>query len=233
MFNTAYWHCQVINNRCEDVCGQSEGDSCSMDAGFPSPSPEGLRADASIAGCGHEMAPRPEITLDHRVRRQEPLCLAGGFEPLQLSLLSSSRSMRILGSIVQVPARPMPNIGLSLPKISSGVAQMQRWATLCRDARPLEAARRVRRRIVQIAGGARSRDGISPPATACAEAVRASQAQVTHSRSADLRLAVPAVPVAARSCGHLPARDVGTHAGLDRSPARRQRRGLTSAARPP
>ena len=40
---------------------------------------------------------------------------------------------------------------------------MQRWATLCRDARPLEAARRVRRRIVQIAGGARSRDGISPP----------------------------------------------------------------------
>ena len=61
---------------------------------------------------------------------------------------------------------------LSLPKISSGVAQMQRWATLCRDARPLEAARRVRRRIVQIAGGARSRDGISPPATACAEAVR-------------------------------------------------------------
>jgi transposase InsO family protein len=87
---------------------------------------------------------------------------------------------------------------------------MQRWATLCRDARPLEAARRVRRRIVQIAGGARSRDGISPPATACAEAVRASQAQVTHSRPADLRLAVPAVPVAARSCGHLPARDAGT-----------------------
>jgi hypothetical protein len=87
---------------------------------------------------------------------------------------------------------------------------MQRWATLCRDARPLEAARRVRRRIVRIAGGARSRDGISPPATACAEAVRASQAQVTHSRSADLHLAVPAVPVAARSCGHLPARDADT-----------------------
>ena len=104
----------------------------------------------------------------------------------------------------------VPPDPVSLPKISSWVAQMQRWATLYRDARPLEAARRVRRRIVQIAGGARSRDGISPPATACVEAVRASQAQVTHSRSADLRLAVPAVPVAARSCGHLPARDAGT-----------------------
>ena len=72
-------HCQV--NRCEDVCGQSEGDSepsrCSMDAGFLSPSPEGLRANASIAGCGHEMAPRPEVTVDHRMRRQKPLCLAG------------------------------------------------------------------------------------------------------------------------------------------------------------
>ena len=72
-------HCQV--NRCEDVCGQSEGDSepsrCSMDAGFLSPSPEGLRANASIAGCGHEMAPRPEVIVDHRMRRQKPLCLAG------------------------------------------------------------------------------------------------------------------------------------------------------------
>ena len=77
------------------------------------------------------------------------------------------------------------------------------------DDRPLEAARRIARRIVQIAGGPRSRDGISPPAAACAEAVRASQAQVAHCRSADLRLAVPAVPVAARSCGHLPARDAG------------------------
>ncbi len=72
-------HCQV--NRFRDVCGQSGGDSepsrCSMDAGFLSPSPEGLRANASIAGPGHEMAPRPEMTVDHRVRRQEPLCLAG------------------------------------------------------------------------------------------------------------------------------------------------------------
>jgi hypothetical protein len=61
--------------------GKSEGDSepsrCSMDAGFLSPSPEGLRANASIAGGGHEMAPRPEVTVDHRMRRQKPLCLVG------------------------------------------------------------------------------------------------------------------------------------------------------------
>jgi hypothetical protein len=55
-----------------------------MDAGFLSPSPERVRANASIAGCGHEMAPRPEMTVDHHVRRQEPLCLAGRFEPLRV-----------------------------------------------------------------------------------------------------------------------------------------------------
>jgi hypothetical protein len=46
-----------------------------MDAGLLSPSPERICANASIAGGGHEMAPRPEMTVDHRVRRQEPLCM--------------------------------------------------------------------------------------------------------------------------------------------------------------
>jgi len=72
-------HCQV--NRRGDVCGQTKGCSelsrCLRDAGLLSPSPERLRTNASIGGCGHEMAPRPEVTVDHRVRRQEPLCLAG------------------------------------------------------------------------------------------------------------------------------------------------------------
>jgi hypothetical protein len=48
-----------------------------MGAGFLPPNPERLRANASIAGCGHEMAPRPEVTVDHRMRRQKLLCLAG------------------------------------------------------------------------------------------------------------------------------------------------------------
>jgi hypothetical protein len=67
VFERGEGHCQV--NRCGDVYGQSDGDSepsrCSMNAGLLSPSPERLRAGASIAGCGHEMAPRPGMTVDH------------------------------------------------------------------------------------------------------------------------------------------------------------------------
>jgi hypothetical protein len=51
------------------------------------------------------------VTIDRRVRRQEPLCLVGRFEPLHLSLSSSSGLMRILCAIVQVLARSMPHIG--------------------------------------------------------------------------------------------------------------------------
>ena len=51
-----------------------------------------------------------------------------------------------------------------------------------RDARSLEAARRIPRRIVPIACGPRSRDGIPPPAAACVEAVCASQAPVAYNR---------------------------------------------------
>ena len=57
------------------------------------------------------MASWPEVTVDHGVRRQKSLGLIGRFEPLHLSLSSSRGSMRILGSIVQVPARPMTHIG--------------------------------------------------------------------------------------------------------------------------
>jgi hypothetical protein len=51
------------------------------------------------------------MTVDHRVRRQEPLRLTAWFEPLHLPLSSSRASMRIFGPIVQIPARAMPNIG--------------------------------------------------------------------------------------------------------------------------
>jgi hypothetical protein len=57
------------------------------------------------------MASWPEVTVDHGVRRQKSLGLIGRFEPLHLSLSSSRRTMRILGTIVQVPARPMTHIG--------------------------------------------------------------------------------------------------------------------------
>src|SRR5215470_9336644 len=63
-----------------------------------------------------------------------------------------------------------------------------------RDDRPLEAARRVARRTVEIACGSRSRDGISPPAACCPEAVGAGEAQAAHCRSPNLCLALSAVP---------------------------------------
>src|SRR5438874_7904772 len=59
------------------------------------------------------------------------------------------------------------------------------------------------RRTLQIACGSRSRDGISPPAACCPEAVRAGEAQAAHCRSPDLRLALSAVPFLARSRGCL------------------------------
>src|SRR6516162_5091170 len=77
-----------------------------------------------------------------------------------------------------------------------------------RDDRPLEAARRIARRSVQIACGSRSRDGISPASACCLEAVGASEAQAGRCRSRDLRLTLSAVPFLARSRGCLLA-DIG------------------------
>src|SRR5438477_629065 len=74
-----------------------------------------------------------------------------------------------------------------------------------RDDRPLEAAGRIARRTVQIACAARSRDGISPPAACYPAAVRSGEAQAAHCRSLDLRLALSAVPLLARSRGCLQA----------------------------
>ena len=72
-------HCQV--NRYGGVLGRRKGDSaaslCMLDAGLLSPDPEGLGADASVNGCAHEMAPRPEVTVDYGVDREKILRLAG------------------------------------------------------------------------------------------------------------------------------------------------------------
>src|SRR5215472_12270937 len=54
-----------------------------------------------------------------------------------------------------------------------------------------------------------ARDGISPPAACCPAAVRTGEAPAAHCRSLDLRLALSAVPLLARSRGCLQARDAG------------------------
>jgi hypothetical protein len=64
-----------------------------MDAGLFSPNSECLLASPPISGRSHQMAPRPEVTVDHGVRREEPLRLLGRLEALHLSLSSSCRLM--------------------------------------------------------------------------------------------------------------------------------------------
>jgi len=101
---TSAWHCQA--NGYGDARGRQKGDSavsrCLVNADLLSPDPKRLRANASMVGCAHEMAPRPEVPVDHGMRGQEPLCVAARLEPLHLPLSSSRGWMRILGAVVQV-----------------------------------------------------------------------------------------------------------------------------------
>ena len=60
-------------------------------------------------GC-HQMPTRAEAAIDHAVRREEPLRLGRGFEPLHVPLSPSRRPMRILSTVVQIPARSVPDI---------------------------------------------------------------------------------------------------------------------------
>jgi hypothetical protein len=94
-------HCHV--NRCADVKGFSVGDCesarCVMVAGFLSPDPNCPSANSVMSGRNHEIRRRPEVAIDHHVRRQEPLRLTVRFEPFHLSLSSSRGSMRLLSSI--------------------------------------------------------------------------------------------------------------------------------------
>ena len=82
-----------------------------IDAGLPSPDLECCGTGAAVTGCGHEMTSWAKVTVDHRVGRQKALRLTWRLEPLHLPLTSSGWTMRILSSIVQVPARPIADIG--------------------------------------------------------------------------------------------------------------------------
>jgi len=64
-----------------------------MDAGLLSPDTERFCPSAPIPGRSHEMARRPEMTVEDRVRRQEPLGLPGRLEALHLPLSSAGGSM--------------------------------------------------------------------------------------------------------------------------------------------
>ena len=94
------------------VKGNARGALCPYrDARLLSPDPEGPRASAPVVGGGHQMTTWMEVTINDAVSRHEPLRLSWRLEPLHLPLSPPRRPMRILGTIVQIPAPSMPDIG--------------------------------------------------------------------------------------------------------------------------
>jgi hypothetical protein len=81
-----------------------------IDASLLSPDSERCGTGAPIACCGHELTTWSEVAEDHCMRGEEALRLARRLEALHLPLSSASGSMRILGSIIQVPAGPMRDV---------------------------------------------------------------------------------------------------------------------------
>jgi len=73
------WHCQLNGawNGFGQIDRDRKGSSRSVDADLLSPDPECFGPSASVAGCRHQMAPRPKVAVDHAVRRKERLRLAG------------------------------------------------------------------------------------------------------------------------------------------------------------
>ncbi len=87
------------------------------------PSPEGVCASTTIGIGSHEMPTWPEVTVDHAVRREEPLRLSRRLEPLYLPLSPSGGPMRILGTIIEITACPVAGIGHDLPMRNTVTAQ--------------------------------------------------------------------------------------------------------------
>jgi hypothetical protein len=85
--------------------GRGELSHRSVGAGLLSPDTQRFHTGASIAGCRHEVAPWPEVSVDRAVHREKVLGLANGLEPLHLSLSSSRRPMRVLSTVVEIAAR--------------------------------------------------------------------------------------------------------------------------------
>jgi hypothetical protein len=72
-------HCQVnrIQNELAVMTCQHAGLSHLLDARLLSPNPKSLRPRTAITTSAEPMTPRPEVSIDDRVRRQEVLRLSG------------------------------------------------------------------------------------------------------------------------------------------------------------
>jgi hypothetical protein len=95
---------------------------CVLDARFLEPDIEGLRPDLAIVRGCQLMPAWTEVTVDESVGGEEVLGLPRGFEPLHLTLSSPRRSMRVLGSIVQISALSVLDTGKQLT-LSDAIAQ--------------------------------------------------------------------------------------------------------------
>jgi hypothetical protein len=116
------------------------------------PDPEGFRASASVvAGC-HEVSSWAEMAVDHAVRQKEALPLGRRLEALHLPLSSPGRPMRIFCAVVQIPARPVPDIGQDGAARDAVAAQIVGDDTSWLVAQPLQ----------QPFEEARGRCGIAP-----------------------------------------------------------------------
>jgi hypothetical protein len=90
------------NGRCAALCRHTG-------AGLLFPDPEGVRASTTISVGRHEMPTWAEVTVDHAVRGEEPLCLSRRLEPLHLPFSPSRGPMRILSTIIEIAARSVPD----------------------------------------------------------------------------------------------------------------------------
>jgi hypothetical protein len=81
-----------------------------------------LTGAGSVVGGGDAIAAERKEVVDLIMRREEPLCLAGGLEPLHLPFASSCRLVRVFRSVVQalVPAVLDPGHQLLLRRAVTG-----------------------------------------------------------------------------------------------------------------
>ncbi len=87
---------------------------CHLGTRLLPPDLECLVARTAVLSGGHQVPPWTEVTIDHRVRREEPLNLFWLLEALHLAFSTSCRAVGILSTIVQVAAGPMLHTGQDL-----------------------------------------------------------------------------------------------------------------------
>ena len=73
----------------------------SCDTADLGPDFKGSSSGSSIVDGGEVIAAEREDVVDLVMSREEPLCLAGGFEPLHLPLASAGRLVRIPRPVVE------------------------------------------------------------------------------------------------------------------------------------